>query len=61
MSASALMTVGNTAVTEFIARVVITGQRPVSDIPGFIRQVDSMGLPRAHQIFNTAYETYMRR
>ena len=50
----------NTRVEEFVSRV-ITGQRPLSDIPGFLRELDNMGLQRAYQIFNEANEIYMRQ
>ena len=55
-----IMTDINTAVLEFVSRV-ITGQRPLSDIPGFFRQLDNMGLQKAYQIYNEAYTAYMKR
>jgi hypothetical protein len=50
----------NTATTEFMSRV-ITGQRPLSDIPAFLQQLESMGVRKALQIYQTAYDAYMSK
>ena len=50
----------NTAINEFFAAVII-GRRPVSDIPAFLNQLRSMGINRAQEIYQTAYDQYLRR
>jgi putative aldouronate transport system substrate-binding protein len=43
---SIIMTDVNTAISEFTSQVIL-GQKPVFEIPAFLRQLDSMGIGRA--------------
>jgi putative aldouronate transport system substrate-binding protein len=52
-----IMTDVNTAIDEFTNQVIL-GQRPVSDIPAFLRQLDSMGITRAQAIWQRAFEKF---
>jgi putative aldouronate transport system substrate-binding protein len=47
----------NTAIDEFTSQIIM-GQRPVSDIPAFLRQLNSMGITRAQEIWQSAYDKY---
>jgi hypothetical protein len=54
------MTDVNTAVNEFY-RQVITGIRPVSEIPAFLVRLKTMGIDRAQEIQQTAYVKYLAK
>jgi putative aldouronate transport system substrate-binding protein len=57
---NAIMTDVNTAIEEFYT-AVIRGARPVSDTTAFLNQLNSMGIGRAQQIYQAAYDAYMRK
>jgi putative aldouronate transport system substrate-binding protein len=56
-AAALIMTDVNTAIDEFTSQVIM-GQRPVSDTPAFLRQLDSMGITRAQAIWQRAYDRF---
>jgi hypothetical protein len=40
---------------------VIRGARPVSDTAAFLNQLNNMGIGRAQQIYQAAYDAYMKK
>jgi putative aldouronate transport system substrate-binding protein len=57
---NAIMTDINTAIEEFYT-AVIRGARPVSDTTAFLNQLNGMGINRARQIYQDAYDAYMKK
>ena len=57
---SAIMNDVNTAIVEFFA-AIIRGTRQVSEIPAFQNQLRNMGILRALDINQAAYDQYLRR
>jgi putative aldouronate transport system substrate-binding protein len=57
---NAIMTDVNTAIEEFYM-AVIRGARPVSDTAAFLTQLRNMGITRAQQIYQDAYDAYMKK
>jgi putative aldouronate transport system substrate-binding protein len=55
-----IMTDINTAVNEFYQQV-ITGIRPVSEIPAFLARLKTMGIDRAREIHQAAYVKYLAK
>jgi putative aldouronate transport system substrate-binding protein len=55
-----IMTDVNTAIDEFTSQVIL-GDRPVSDIPAFLRQLDGMGITKGQAIYQGAYDKYLKK
>jgi putative aldouronate transport system substrate-binding protein len=55
-----IMADANTAIDEFTSQV-LTGQRPVSEIPAFLQRLDGMGITQAQQIYQRAYDGYLKK
>jgi putative aldouronate transport system substrate-binding protein len=55
-----IMTDINTAIEEFYIAVII-GDRPTSEIPAFLTQIQGMGINRAQEIYQKAYDQFMAK
>jgi putative aldouronate transport system substrate-binding protein len=55
-----IMTDINTAIDEFYTAVII-GDRPTSEIPAFLTRIRNMGITRAQEIYQNAYDAYLKK
>lgn len=55
-----IMTDANTLVDEYFINL-ITGVRPLSDIPGLLDQLDKIGVKKAIEIYQGVYDRYMSK